>query len=243
MRAGDILLSESRDGFHLSKVLRITPFPDGSATAHVLLYNVCSSRPSIDDVDSAKVFAWHVPVDHSAMERDCEVLGNRAVTSNDLIGYFEFLKQTDFRAYIKEKGVAIEDVVNEAKAAYDEGNRLCEERKLEQALAAYSRALEHFPPFYEAHDNRAFTLMELARYPEAAKEFEESIRINPDNPAALFSLGECFLKVGEYPKAVDIFQDCATRWPDQAHHREFLRRAQALAVGGADKSKPWWQFW
>ena len=31
MREGDILLSKSREGFRLSKVLRITPCPDGSA--------------------------------------------------------------------------------------------------------------------------------------------------------------------------------------------------------------------
>jgi tetratricopeptide (TPR) repeat protein len=243
MREGDILLSKSPDGFHLSKVLRITPCPDQSTAAHVLLYQPFSTRPSLDDVDSAKVFVLHAPIDHAAMQRDSEVLGNRPVSSDELIGYFEYLKQTNFKAYIEEKGLTAEDVISQARTAYDEGNRLCEEKNFERAIDAYSRAIEHFPSFYEAHDNRAFALMDLARFREAAAGFEESLRMNPVNPVALFSLGECFLKLGEYQKAVNIFKDCMSRWPNQAHHREFLQRAQALASGGAMKTKPWWRFW
>lgn len=243
MREGDILLSKSHDGFRLSKILRITPCPDGSATAHVMVYHAFPSRPSLDDVDTAKVLIWHAPIDHGAMERDSDVLGNRPVTSDELIGYFEFLKQTNFKAYLEQKGLTAEDVISQAKSAYDEGNRLCEEKKFEKAIDAYSLAIEHFPSFYEAHDNRAFALMDLARFHEAASGFEESLRMQPDNPVAFFSLGECFLKLGDYQKAVNVFQDCVTRWPDQAHNREFLKRAQALASEGAKKTKPWWRFW
>ena len=124
-------------------------------TAHVLLYQVLAGRPTLEDVDRAKVFVWHAPIAHAAMERDSEVLGNRPVTSDELIGYYEFLKQTDFKAYMDEKGLAAEEVIGQAKIDYDEGNRLCEEKDFEEAIAAYSRAIEQFPLFYEAHDNRA----------------------------------------------------------------------------------------
>ena len=58
-------------------------------------------------------------------------------------------------------------------------------------------AIAEFPQFYEAHDNRAVALMDLGRFREAATGFSESLRVEPNNEVALFSLGECHLKLGE----------------------------------------------
>ena len=85
--------------------------------------------------------------------------------------------------------------------------------------------------------------MDLGRFAEAAAGFEESLCIKPDNPVAVFSRGECFLRLGEFQKAAEIFQDCVNRWPQQTHHQEYLQRAQGLAFVAAKKPKPWWRFW
>lgn len=244
MREGDILLSKTDRGFSLSKVLRIGPWPDDrGATAHLLLFKSTAARPSLDDVDQAAVFAWHAPIDRAALERDCEILGNRPVTEDELIGYYVFLKHTDFAAYMAEKGMSVEEVYDSAKSAYDEGNRLCDEKKYELAIDAFSQAIDEFPGFFEAHDNRAFALMDLARYSEAAAGFGDSLRVNSENPVAHFSLGECFLRLGEYEKAVEAFRECVAKWPEQRHHREYLQRAQSLASGNTKVAKSWWQFW
>ncbi|MFH1857794.1 MAG: tetratricopeptide repeat protein, partial [Candidatus Omnitrophota bacterium] len=161
----------------------------------------------------------------------------------ELDGYFEYLKHTNFRAYAEEQGVSVEELIARAMAAYHEGNGLCQEKRYEEAIEKYSEAIDEVPRFSEAHDNRALTLMDLGRFREAADGFTQSLQVEPDNPVALCSLGECHLKLGKADEAVRILRECVSRWPDKPRHREFLARAEALGNHPAGERKPWWRFW
>lgn len=242
MREGDVLIAPCSEGFSLTKVLRMTDDGDGCKIAHVLTYQTVPNRPTMADLKSAQVCAWHAPIDERGLESECEVIGNVPVARDELVGYLEYLKQTNVRAYCEERGLSLEESVARAQAAYEAGNGLCERQEFAEAIQKYAEAIEAFPLLFEAHDNRAFALMDMGRYREAVDGFAESLRVEPNNPAAMFSLGECYMKLGNLGEAVRIFRECATRWPDKAHHRDFLAQAEAL-LGGVAKQKPWWRLW
>lgn len=240
LNQGDIYAYRSSDsGWRAAKVLRVTEFDHHEATVHVLMYQSSTEKPSLQTLEQAQVFVWHAPIALSGAAQNAEILGNQPVKPEELVGYHEYLKRTDFRTYIEETGQSSEQVIALSKSAYDEGGRLSDEKKFEEAIDAYDRALDHFPFFWEAIDNKAFALMDLGRFEEAIVTFEESLDVESNNPAAVFSIGECHLKMGNLDRAIQSFTECVRRWPDQKHHHDFLAQAQALAVG----KKPWWKKW
>jgi tetratricopeptide (TPR) repeat protein len=243
MRDGDIVGGWIEGQYCPSKVLRITACADGSSTAHVLSYESFPHRPDLSEVVRARIVSWHAPIDLAALERDTQILGHVPVERTELVGYLHYLKLTDFNGYLKETGHSAQDVIHIAQEAYELGNRLSEEKRFDEAIAAYERAIDAFPLFYEAHDNRAMALMDLGRDREAAKGFEESLRVQPDNPVACFSRGECFLKLGEHDSAIAVFRECVRRWPDRPHHHEFLKRALTAVERSRSAPTPRWQFW
>jgi tetratricopeptide (TPR) repeat protein len=241
---GDVYTYPSPEGgWHAAKVLRITQFGDREPTAHVLIYQALPQKPSLATLHQANVLVWHAPIALSGAAQDADMLGNQAVKSEELIGYHEYLKRTDFRGYLSETGQSSEEVIARSQAAFTEGGRLSDEKRFEEAIVAYDQAIDLFPLYWEAIDNKAFAQMDLGRFEEAISTFEESLRVEADNPVAVFSIGECHLKMGEYKKAVELFAECVKRWPDQKHHHEFLDRARALIVHQTGTRKPWWKRW
>lgn len=115
-------------------------------------------------------------------------------------------------------------------------------------MAAYSQAVEIFPFFVEALDNRGFTRMEMGDYRAAIGDFELAIEaqrnIPPQehDPTSLFSLGECHHRLGELEKARGIFKQFLERWPNNPTIRAYLPLHPELGVGLPSK-KPWWKFW
>jgi tetratricopeptide (TPR) repeat protein len=238
MREGDILVSRQGEGFGLSKVLRITDFGDGTRVVHVRMYRTMPHRPTLADVDSAPVLTMHAPIDGRGLEANSEVIGNVPVERAELEGYLEYLKHTNFEAYANERGTPIDVLIARAQAAYEAGYALSEEKQYAEAIEKYSEAIAEVPFFFEAHDNRAFALMDLGRFREAAAGFAQSLQVEPDNPIASFALGECHLELGSIDEAIRLFSECVSRWPDEPRHLEFLARAEALRDSARATRKP-----
>ena len=243
---GDVYTYRLPDGsWQASKILKITQLGDDEPTAHVLLYLPLPDRPSLQTLTQAEVLIWHAPIALSGTAQDAEVLGNQPIKPEELAGYHEYLKRTDFSTYLAETGQSFEQIIAPAQAAYSEGCRLSNEKKFEEAIAAYDQCIDHFPLFWEAIDNKAFTLMDLGRFEEAISTFEESLRVEPDNSSAVFSVGECHFKMGAYDKAVETLTESVKRWPDHhgpAHH-DLLNRAKSLLMEQSGSKKPWWKKW
>jgi tetratricopeptide (TPR) repeat protein len=70
--------------------------------------------------------------------------------------------------------------------------------------------------------------MDLARWNEAIVNFEESLRVEPKNLAAVFSIGECYFKLGEYEKAVVQFRAALEIQPDDRNSKEWLDKANKM---------------
>ena len=86
----------------------------------------------------------------------------------------------------------------------------------DQALAAYSRAIELQPDFAEAYNNRAYTYMKLEKYELALPDLDQAIRLRPNYVNALINRGDIHnyyyqinpdLAISDYDQALDLADD------------------------------------
>lgn len=229
LKPGDLIASKETDGWSAIKILAVDEWPDGSTAAHCLIYERTQAKPSLDSLRQTPVFAFHAPIDGASFGAQWETLGNQVPTAQELTGFVEYLKLADFPRYLAFTGQDAQQIVRAANDHYARANALCEEGRQEESIAEYDRAVELFPLFYEAIDNRAFTRMELGRYGEALQDFERSLQVHPEGAAAFFSRGECLMKLGELEPAEAVFRDGLTRFPEQRGlFADFLERVRNL---------------
>lgn len=223
-RSGDVITQyEPGKGWSVAKVLQVDEFPGHGATLHCLIYATSSNEPTLATLAQLPVYIWHVPMAESAFNTGWTLLGNLPPRQEEMMGFTEYLKLTDFPRYLSFTGQDVKELVGRANALYREACRLGDEGKRTEAIAIYDEVIDIFPLFFEAIDNRAFTHMELGNYQAALAGFEESLRVNPDGLAAFFSRGECLLRLGRLDEAHNVFSEGITRFPEQEPmFRKFL---------------------
>ncbi|TDM04813.1 MAG: tetratricopeptide repeat-containing protein [Ideonella sp. MAG2] len=233
VKQGDVIVQKDGTGWSAIKILTVDPWPDGTAAAHCLTYKSAKSKPTIESLKNAAVLVWHAPIDAASFGRGWERIGNIAPSKDELVGFVEYLKLTDFPRYINFTGQDAKDIVRKANEHYRRAHALGEQGKRVESISEYGRAIELFPLFYEAIDNRAFTYMELGQIREALQDFEQSLRVNPSGMSAFFSKGECLMKLGELKAAAAIFQEGQSRFPEQRDvFAKFLERVRTLQKNG-----------
>jgi tetratricopeptide (TPR) repeat protein len=229
VRPGDLITQKDKDGWHAIKILAVDPWPDGTSAAHCLTYNPLPNKPSVASLKQAGVRVWHAPIDAGSFKEGWELLGNQSSSKDEMVGFVEYLRLTDFPRYVRFTGQDPKEIVRRANEHYKRASSLGDQGKRTEAIAEYSKAIDLFPPFYEAIDNRAFTYMELGKFREALSDFEFSLRVNPNGMAAFFSRGECLMKLGDLAPAEAIFLEGKTRFPEQhATFEKFLNHVRAL---------------
>ncbi len=88
------------------------------------------------------------------------------------------------------------------------------EEAYRQADEATRKALELAPQLSEAHTARAFVLSLHQRYDEAAHEYEEAIRLNPNSFDALYLYGRMAFAAGNMAQSAELFARGAEVQPD-----------------------------
>jgi tetratricopeptide (TPR) repeat protein len=197
--AGDIGYFTHTDGFvHPFKLLVVSEADAAKPTWHLSFYTPQTTPITETDIPHLVVATKHVPI--AAFPETAVFVGHVEVTSEDKAGYFEYLRQTDFRAYVAKAGVDVKALVAEAQTYYQQGYELTSQKQPDEAIAAYTKAIDHFPLFVEAFDNRAFVYMDRGEWEPAMKDFRQSLAIEPTF-LAQFSLAECLCKAGNYTAA------------------------------------------
>lgn len=227
---GDILVQQEKSGdWSAIRILEIDLAPDGSSIAHCLLYQASPVRPQAETIKSHPVRIWHAPIAASSFSAGWEKAGNEPVTQGELAGFFEFLKLTNFPRYLRVTGQDAKAVVAKANEHYERAIVLGKQGRRTEAIREYSSAIEVFPLFYEAIDNRAFTYMEMGDYNEALTGFEQSLRVNPHGLHAFFSKGESLMKLGRLREAENVFAQGVAQFPEQGLlFKKFLARVRNL---------------
>lgn len=178
---------------------------------HVLSYDPIMNPPKEEDISNLEIMSYHAPIDKNGFENDVYIT-NIPVTSTDITGYHEYLKQTkNPEAYIPI-----------AKQYYKEGLHLTDKKKLHLAIDSYSKAFDLFPPFFEAVDNRAFCKMDLGLWLEAIEDFKLSIEMNTNSFLTDYSIGECYFKNGDLENAKEYFESALKIDPSYTGTKKYL---------------------
>ncbi|SFD49136.1 Tetratricopeptide repeat-containing protein [Chitinophaga sp. CF118] len=212
---GDIFYTQFEDKCHIYKLL-----VEDAETYHVLTYVELDKLPNIPDLDNLPVLIHHSPFDRKAFE-NAVLLANRPVNSIDLIGYHEYLRQTQSPNYY----------VQIANDYYQSGLRLTDEKLYKDAIDVYSKAIDLFPQFFEAIDNRAFCKMDRGLWNEAIEDFKLSLQVNPNSLLAEFSIGECYFNMSDYQNAKLQFEKAHQIDPNHPAPLHFLNRVNEIIKG------------
>jgi superkiller protein 3 len=60
------------------------------------------------------------------------------------------------------------------------------------------------------------------------EQYEQALRINPDDASAHYNLGNALQQIGQLPEAIEQYQQALQIKPDYADARNNLERAQAF---------------
>jgi len=211
---GDIFYTSIDNEYHLNKLL---VNDKDFNTYHVLKYTPLKSLPQTSEIDNLEVFIYHSPFSKNAFNNPV-LLTNKQVKSNDLVGYHEYLRQTQDPNYY----------IPIANNYYQSGLHSTDKNNHIEAIDYYSKAIDLFPQFFEAIDNRAFCKMDLALWTDAIKDFKLSLQENPNSLLAEFSIGECHFKMGEFQKAKEHFEIANKIDPNNETPKKFLDQVNIL---------------
>ncbi|TAG25635.1 MAG: tetratricopeptide repeat protein [Burkholderiales bacterium] len=229
MSPGDLIIQNKGNGWSAIKILAIDPWADGSSTAHCLAFATVKEKPTVASLRLADIMLLHAPIDAGSFREGWEKIGNQPPTTDDLVGFVQYLKSTDFARYVTFTGQDSREIVRKVDEHYQRANALSNQGKRLEAIQEYSLSIDLFPLFFEAIDNRAFTYMELSMFREALNDFEQSLEVNPVGVTAFFSKGECLMKLGELKAAETVFQEGLNRFPEkQAQFANFLNQVRTL---------------
>lgn len=229
-RAGDVLVRADQDGWQAVKLLAVDKDAEGNQLAHCLCYALSDNKPSTESLQHAEVASRHTIIDAETLDAGWEKLTHAAPSQNELAGFAEYLKQTDFPRYITITGQNAREIVHQANDHYKRARQLADDAKPYEAIAEFGKAIELFPLFYEALDHRGHTQMTLGNYRAALDDFVLSLWVHPNGMVALLAKGDCLMELGDHAAAEAIFQAGRVRFPE--HRPTFTeRRDQAHARG------------
>lgn len=220
LKLGDLFYTKADGKYYVYKLLRIDKETN---IHHVMVFKPFEYAPDEIDFADLEIYATHIPID---TPKEYKIIGHEDVTEEDLDGFYDYLKLTDFARYLEETGRVLEDVVNNANAYFKDADEAYNREDFNEAIVQYTNALEEFPLFYEAVDRRGFAKMAMGEFLDAIKDFEFSLMINPDSVTAEFAIGECYYKLGDFEKAVEQFEHTLKLYPDDDLTAEWLEMSR-----------------
>ena len=122
--------------------------------------------------------------------------------------------------------VAAAPIPDAAVGAYIQGCKLAAENQMDQAMAAFERAITIAPHFAEALVNRGAILLAGKKYEEALKSFDAALAINPAMMEAWNNRGNALAEMGRHGEAVASYDKVLAASP--AVFETLLNRSNAL---------------
>jgi len=88
--------------------------------------------------------------------------------------------------------------------------------KQEEAITHYEGALKIAPDYYPAHNNLGTLYLSKSDFKLAEQQFQDTLRLDQNDPQAYFNLGNLFLLTGRYPESEAAVSAGLQRRPDSA---------------------------
>jgi tetratricopeptide (TPR) repeat protein len=123
-------------------------------------------------------------------------------------------------------------------ARLEEGERLSEEGKLEQAEIIFREVMDSHPDNSRARNNLACVMWQTRRHEEALQLLYKAIQLDPDNIDAAWNLGQILKAMGREQEACSVYQDYLKKHPEEVELIDEMRAWQSDNKGTPDGSSP-----
>ncbi len=98
-------------------------------------------------------------------------------------------------------------------------------QEFEEAIAAYSQAIELDPDYADAHLNQGVILKELERYEEAVEPLDKAVNLKQDDPKAFALLAEVLVRLDRHDEAEEIARAAMKLGPSDLMNLQALTKA------------------
>jgi Tfp pilus assembly protein PilF len=115
------------------------------------------------------------------------------------------VESPNFALYSKEELQGFQAKIDSATPAdsyFSDGYHYAEMGHWEEALEAYTLALQHNSQDAEIYQERCWVNLELGRIAEAVVDAEEAVRLNPDEPEAYLARGVASAEAWQFDRAI-----------------------------------------
>jgi len=137
----------------------------------------------------------------------------------------------------KVEGIVITD---ELKQKLDEGNKLFDEGKYDEAIQAYNKLLEDNPDLYIVNQNLGNCYFQMEQYDKAAEYYKKILDGDPENTNAMILVGKAYANKGDDELALEwykkikfeelkdptVLYNIGTRFYNMANYEEALKYYQ-----------------
>ena len=113
-------------------------------------------------------------------------------------------------------------IPKKAQRELEKAVRASDRGKLDKALQHLDKAIEIFPQFHQAFNNRGAAYLRLEDFAQAESDFRESLRLSPDNPTASKNLAFVLVATRRYREAAPLLQSLIDQNPLDAWALTYL---------------------
>ena len=104
-----------------------------------------------------------------------------------------------WRIWFKQKGIYGLEIIDRSQKLLDAG-------ELVEAEAVLNELINDQPDFAEAWNRRAFLFYTSGKYKKSLLDCQKVVELIPVHFGALHGMGLCYSALGEYAKAIKVFQ-------------------------------------
>jgi len=108
---------------------------------------------------------------------------------------------------------------------YKEGNDLLAQKKYEEAIKCYDKALEIDPAAGDVWHSKGIALFNLGRYEEALACYDEALKFKPDSDSIWCHRGNALLGLNEYKEAIVCYDKALALAPENGDAKENKEKA------------------
>ncbi len=110
---------------------------------------------------------------------------------------------------------------------YEKGNKLARQKKDEEAIAAYDKAISIKPDYADAWLRKADSYFRLKSYDRAIEAYQRTIELNPQEYDAWLFLGHTYFGLEKYHQAIEAYQRTVELNPQEYDAWKFLAHASS----------------
>jgi tetratricopeptide (TPR) repeat protein len=121
---------------------------------------------------------------------------------------------TRLEVQLEKASEVVEKAVSDADRVFLRGNKLYEEKKYEEAAAAFQDAIKLSGINWGYHLNLGLAYKKLERRGEALASFRKAVELNPESYSANKEMGEATAKEGAFEEAKAFYRKAVALSPD-----------------------------